>query len=679
MQDIHATKRLVNEADLRLLHNAYKDFSNTYSDILPNYVTFLNSVRAKLYPVGSADYRTVIFDDRLFFDVDLGDRLGCDFYFGVYSEYIDALLFNQMINQNSVIFDVGANFGFYSVFSAAKKRFNGVVYAFEPNKEIFNVLKKNVTANALSNKIILSKCALGDYSGKADFYLAEESSFSGLCDTKRSKINKKSSVEITTLDFFVTKNTLKSIDLIKIDVEGSEGMVLKGAIDTIGKNKGICVQVEISGKNFNEERLLRLRESFRHLKEIGFVGWRFNLHICQFVKEEDLSDIPINALTGNLFLVQGGSDTETKLKICAEHLLSTGEQMSLPVRLSKENYFARGFQENGIFINAAQKLLSASALPSSWNIPKNKEKPAREKKLSIGYIKQMAKFLRDKTIHILKQCKEPTDLVRSYISNGSVPWSPGYKQYRYNMLKKMPTDQALLDIFARGEPLPQGYGVGIDERIVEYPWLLSRMSNAGGLMLDGGSVLNYPFLLDAPQLLVKQLVILTLAPESTMAKRQNVSYMFGDLRETLFRDEVFDLIVSISTLEHIGMDNAKLYTQDDLHNESQLDDYLKVIKEFRRILKPGGRFLMTVPFGLAQNLGWLHQFDSHGLKKAVSAFGSDLQDATFYKYGPEGWMLSDEDACAGCEYYDVHSATAPAPDLAAAARAVACLEFVKHA
>jgi len=198
-------------------------------------------------------------------------------------------------------------------------------------------------------------------------------------------------------------------------------------------------------------------------------------------------------------------------------------------------------------------------------------------------------------------------------------------------------------------------------------------------MLDGGSVLNYPFLLDAPQLLVKQLVILTLAPESTMAKRQNVSYMFGDLRETLFRDGAFDLIVSISTLEHIGMDNAKLYTQDDLHNESQLDDYLKVIMEFRRILKPGGRFLMTVPFGKGQNLGWLYQFDSHRLKKAVSAFGSDLKATTFYKYGPEGWMLSDEDSCAGCEYYDVHSATAPAPDLAAAARAVACLEFVKYA
>lgn len=280
--------------------------------------------------------------------------------------------------------------------------------------------------------------------------------------------------------------------------------------------------------------------------------------------------------------------------------------------------------------------------------------------------------------NLLRSLVGPSEIDK-YLKSGRIPWSPGYKQYRYNLLKEIPTDRALLDVFARGDSLPQAYGIGIDERIVEYPWLLSRMSSDGGLVLDGGSVLNYPFLLDAPQLAGKQLVILTLAPESTMAKRQNVSYMFGDLRETLFRDGAFDLIVSVSTLEHIGMDNAKLYTQDDQHNESQLDDYLKVIKEFHRILKPGGRFLMTVPFGKAQNLGWLHQFDHQRLQKAISAFGPGLEAATYYKYGPGGWMGSDEAGCADCEYFDVHSATAPAKDLAAAARAVACLEFVKHA
>ncbi len=279
---------------------------------------------------------------------------------------------------------------------------------------------------------------------------------------------------------------------------------------------------------------------------------------------------------------------------------------------------------------------------------------------------------------LLRRLFRPSEIDK-FLKSDRIPWSPGYKQYRYNLLKEIPNDRALLEVFARGGSLPQAYGVGVDERIVEYPWLLSRMSSDAGLVLDGGSVLNYPFLLDAPQLACKQLVIMTLAPESTMAKRQHVSYMFGDLRETLFKDGAFDLIVSVSTLEHVGMDNSKLYTQDDQHNESQLDDYLKVIKEFHRILKPNGRFLMTVPFGKAQNLGWLHQFDSKRLNKAISAFGPALEAATYFKYGPEGWMVSDEASCADCEYFDVHSAAAPAKDLAAAARAVVCLEFIKYA
>jgi SAM-dependent methyltransferase len=269
--------------------------------------------------------------------------------------------------------------------------------------------------------------------------------------------------------------------------------------------------------------------------------------------------------------------------------------------------------------------------------------------------------------------------IDQYLKSGRIPWSPGYKQYRYTTLKDIPTNQTVLDLFAKGDPLPQGYGFGLDERIVEYPWLLSRLSPEEGLVLDGGSALNYPFLLDSAQFSNKRLVILTLAPESTMTKRSNISYMFGDLRETLFRDGAFDLIVSISTLEHVGMDNARLYTQDKHYKESRADDYLKVIKEFHRILKPGGRFLLTVPFGKAQNLGWLHQFDSQRLQKAISAFGSPCTGLTFFKYSYEGWERSNEQACMDCEYFDVHSVSEPAADRAAAARAIACMEFVKNA
>lgn len=240
----------------------------------------------------------------------------------------------------------------------------------------------------------------------------------------------------------------------------------------------------------------------------------------------------------------------------------------------------------------------------------------------------------------------------------------------------MVRDAELLQIFKRGENLPREHGLGVDERVVEYPWVLSRLDIAPRRLLDAGSTLNYPYLLDLPQLSGKEIVIMTLAPEH-LEKRANVSYLFGDLRDTLFKDDAFDIIVCISTLEHIGLDNTRLYTGDKSYSESSPNDYLNAVMELRRVLKPGGRLLVTVPFGRYRNFGWMQQFDKKCVGEMISTFGREPVSAAFFQYLPEGWILSNADACAGSEYFDVHSAAAPAFDLAAAARAVACLEFTK--
>jgi len=269
------------------------------------------------------------------------------------------------------------------------------------------------------------------------------------------------------------------------------------------------------------------------------------------------------------------------------------------------------------------------------------------------------------------------DKVRQYLDAGRIPWSEGYKEYRYGYLTGILRDTELLQRFSRSETLPAGHGVGLDERVVEYPWLLGRLRNSTGLLLDAGSVLNYPFLLEHPGLQGRPMVLMTLAPESYMAKSARVSYVFGDLRKTFFQDNTFTDIVCVSTLEHVGQDNTRLYTEDRRYRENQPEDSSAAVAEFRRILAPGGRLNLTVPFGKPQNCGWLQQFDSARLRKVADAFGAPAIQADFFRYGPNGWQRSDESACADCEYYDVHSSPAPAPDLAAAARAVACLEFVK--
>ena len=214
------------------------------------------------------------------------------------------------------------------------------------------------------------------------------------------------------------------------------------------------------------------------------------------------------------------------------------------------------------------------------------------------------------------------DKIQTYLASGRIPWSEGYKEYRFGVLSQAVQDESLLRRFSLGHQLPEAYGFGLDERVVEYPWLLGCLGSSLGPLLDAGSVLNYPYLLEHSRLRERPLVLMTLAPEAYMAKKPNVSYMFGDLRQTLFRSDAFADVVCVSTLEHIGQDNTRLYTGDSRYRESQAESSLLAVREFHRILAPGGHLYLTVPFGKPQNFGWLQQYDSKRLQAVVEAFGA---------------------------------------------------------
>ena len=264
--------------------------------------------------------------------------------------------------------------------------------------------------------------------------------------------------------------------------------------------------------------------------------------------------------------------------------------------------------------------------------------------------------------------------VRRYLRTGRKPWTVGYSDFRDDIIRELLTDQRILDCFRNSEALPANHGIGLDERVVEYPWVFSRLINAPSYLLDAGSTLNHPYLLDLPILKKKTLVIYTLGPE-WFSGEINVSYILGDLRKTVLNDSVFAEIVCISTLEHVGMDNTQIYTSDQRFREHRSLDYRQAMKELHRLLVPGGRLLLTVPFGTYQDLGWLQQCDRKMLEDAIRGFGGSLVDLTIYRYTATGWELSGLEECRDCEYQDRHGETSDASDKAAAARAVACVQL----
>lgn len=271
--------------------------------------------------------------------------------------------------------------------------------------------------------------------------------------------------------------------------------------------------------------------------------------------------------------------------------------------------------------------------------------------------------------------------IRAYIKTGRKPWSRGYKLSKFDFIKNVLNNDELMAKFRAQKTLPDGYGYGYDERVVEYPWTLSRLSVGEGKLLDAGSVFNFREIIEDQKFSSKNLTIFTLAPELKAFWQRGISYHYGDLRQLPFRDNWFDEICSLSTLGHVGMDN-RMYTKEKTVGEIGLEAE-RAVKELIRVLQPRGKFLASVVFGKHQLIEWdgspfAEQFDSLLLKDLLRVFSSCASVSTsFYKYTEKGWNISTEKECQGLEYFNIHTATSFASDNAAAARAVALIEAVK--
>lgn len=251
-------------------------------------------------------------------------------------------------------------------------------------------------------------------------------------------------------------------------------------------------------------------------------------------------------------------------------------------------------------------------------------------------------------IEVRRLARRPSvdDLIRMYISNGRTPWSIGYNEAKFQFIADTINDSRLLDLFRRAGRLPDGYGRGFDERCVEYPWCLAMLDQEHQRILDAGSTLNHATFVNHPLLSNRELHIMTLAPEDECFWARGISYLYGDLRNIPYRDAYFDLVICISTIEHIGMDNS-LYAGRVVAEDSPLD-YRQAIRELYRVTRAGGAVLITVPFGQPKNFGWFQQFDQTIVDWVTGNYCAT--ELAFYRYTDAGWQVATLSECLGCTY-----------------------------
>lgn len=144
---------------------------------------------------------------------------GC--WLGSY-EYEKQTLFSKIIKEGSIVYDIGAHVGFYTLLASELVGPKGRVLAFEPLPDNLHYLKKHLRLNQREN-VMAVEAAVAERSGMRSF---EESTngYTGRLFSK-SRLN----VKVVGLDELVLNGKIPSPDYMKIDVEGSELLVLEGA------------------------------------------------------------------------------------------------------------------------------------------------------------------------------------------------------------------------------------------------------------------------------------------------------------------------------------------------------------------------------------------------------------------------------------------------------------------
>ena len=220
--------------------------------------------------------------------------------------FVDGLYEKNWINKivkyvaGKTFLDVGANIGAYSLSLAksAKK-----VYAFEPLNESRNKLNKSLSDNNIDNITVINKAVSSTDNRKMKLYINPGDKGQSSLSIKFS--SRYQLVQTIQLDSFIKSNNIRSIGLIKIDVEGYEAKVLQGLSKTISKRHP-AILVELN-KIIAEKSGSDILEIYTFLNSRGYTGETVNGKI---VSKNDLKNKTMN--TNVLFLHRNNQNSHPR-------------------------------------------------------------------------------------------------------------------------------------------------------------------------------------------------------------------------------------------------------------------------------------------------------------------------------------------------------------------------------
>jgi FkbM family methyltransferase len=182
------------------------------------------------------------------------------------SEPLEQATLARLLHPGGVLYDIGANAGFYVILGARLAGESGYVYAIEPTPALAEKIRRNVRLNSFGNVEVI-EAAVSNFSGTVAFQIDGDL---GVQNSIAEEPNGRNLIEVqcTTVDAIAADRRPPS--LVMIDIEGAEIDALRGALETIRQHRPyIMVEVHWLGSQFTEF----VRD---HLLPLGYVATTYD-------------------------------------------------------------------------------------------------------------------------------------------------------------------------------------------------------------------------------------------------------------------------------------------------------------------------------------------------------------------------------------------------------------------
>jgi FkbM family methyltransferase len=199
--------------------------------------------------------RVAVRRDGFRFELDAREEVQRQIYFGAF-ERRDVRRTLAFVPPGATALDVGANVGYYSLVLAERVGPGGRVHAFEPDPRLAEHLERHLALNGFADRVHVHRTAVAAAAGRADFLRAEKENLGGGTLIPYPDLQRETfPVEVVSLDGFCDAHGVRTVDFLKVDVEGAETDVLRGAGGLLERRAVHHILVELNGWRLDDQGL----------------------------------------------------------------------------------------------------------------------------------------------------------------------------------------------------------------------------------------------------------------------------------------------------------------------------------------------------------------------------------------------------------------------------------------